>query len=104
MRWLACAAVFFPTTDCPMTTCPETSTNFVASLHDAYESLLKAGLLETWAAEAPLTETLPASRDFAALAHAHQEPPRAANNGGPWTTWLLLGGRGAGKTRLGAEW
>jgi phage terminase large subunit-like protein len=42
--------------------------------------------------------------DFIALAHPHQEPPRAANNGGPWTTWLMLGGRGAGKTRLGAEW
>nr|WP_246176740.1 terminase family protein [Parvibaculum sedimenti] len=23
---------------------------------------------------------------------------------GPWTTWLVLGGRGAGKTRSGAEW
>ena len=42
--------------------------------------------------------------DFATLAHAHQEAPPAANNGGPWTTWLALGGRGAGKTRLGAEW
>ncbi|MCF8478470.1 MAG: terminase family protein [Pseudolabrys sp.] len=42
--------------------------------------------------------------DFAVLAHAHQEPPRFANNGKPWTTWLMLGGRGAGKTRLGAEW
>jgi phage terminase large subunit-like protein len=43
-------------------------------------------------------------RDFVALAHTHQEPPLAANNGGPWTTWLMLGGRGAGKTRAGAEW
>src|SRR5581483_5671804 len=43
-------------------------------------------------------------RDFISLAHRHQEPPGAANNGGPWTTWLMLGGRGAGKTRLGAEW
>ena len=42
--------------------------------------------------------------DFITLAHAHQEPPLHANNGGPWTTWLMLGGRGAGKTRLGAEW
>ncbi len=42
--------------------------------------------------------------DFASLCHAHQEPPAAANNGKPWTTWLVLGGRGAGKTRLGAEW
>jgi len=22
----------------------------------------------------------------------------------PWTTWLFLGGRGAGKTRAGAQW
>jgi phage terminase large subunit-like protein len=43
-------------------------------------------------------------RDFVALAHRHQEPPLHANNGGPWTTWLMLGGRGAGKTRAGAEW
>ncbi|HEY1473371.1 MAG TPA: terminase family protein [Pseudolabrys sp.] len=42
--------------------------------------------------------------DFIALAHRHQEPPAFANNGGPWTTWLMLGGRGAGKTRAGAEW
>jgi phage terminase large subunit-like protein len=31
--------------------------------------------------------------------HQHQEPPS-----GDWTTWLVLGGRGAGKTRTGAEW
>jgi phage terminase large subunit-like protein len=43
-------------------------------------------------------------RDFITLAHRHQEPPAHANKGGPWTTWLMLGGRGAGKTRLGAEW
>ncbi|MDO9412288.1 MAG: terminase family protein [Pseudolabrys sp.] len=41
---------------------------------------------------------------FIVCAHAHQEPPLHANNGGPWTTWLMLGGRGAGKTRAGAEW
>ncbi len=29
-----------------------------------------------------------------------QRPPED----GPWMTWLLLGGRGAGKTRTGAEW
>jgi phage terminase large subunit-like protein len=31
--------------------------------------------------------------------HGHQTPPP-----GDWTTWLLIGGRGAGKTRSGAEW
>src|SRR5690606_27983127 len=29
----------------------------------------------------------------------HQLPPA-----GDWRTWLILGGRGAGKTRAGAEW
>ena len=43
-------------------------------------------------------------KDFGTLCHRHQEPPAAGNNGKPWTTWLMLGGRGAGKTRLGAEW
>ncbi|MFN0022661.1 MAG: glycoside hydrolase TIM-barrel-like domain-containing protein [Parvularculaceae bacterium] len=32
-------------------------------------------------------------------AHPHQRTPD-----GDWTVWLLLGGRGAGKTRSGAEW
>ncbi|MFZ1893635.1 MAG: terminase family protein, partial [Rhodoplanes sp.] len=31
-------------------------------------------------------------------------PPSCANGGGPWTTWLFLGGRGAGKTWAGARW
>ena len=38
------------------------------------------------------------------FAHPHQHPPPHAANGAPWLTWLLIGGRGAGKTRAGAEW
>jgi len=38
------------------------------------------------------------------FAHDHQRPPFAAQGGGDWTTWLLLGGRGAGKTHAGAAW
>ncbi|HEX7884281.1 MAG TPA: hypothetical protein VF499_16260 [Afipia sp.] len=38
------------------------------------------------------------------FAHDHQVPPKLAPNGQPWLTWLLIGGRGAGKTRAGAEW
>lgn len=34
-----------------------------------------------------------------AVAHAAQRPPAGA-----WSTWLFQGGRGAGKTRAGAEW
>ncbi|PZQ80513.1 MAG: ATP-binding protein [Ancylobacter novellus] len=33
-----------------------------------------------------------------------QLPPATAQGGGDWLTWLVLGGRGAGKTRAGAEW
>lgn len=29
----------------------------------------------------------------------HQLPPE-----GDWKTWVILGGRGAGKTKAGAEW
>ncbi|MEM9011802.1 MAG: terminase family protein [Pseudomonadota bacterium] len=36
---------------------------------------------------------------FEMWALAHQEPPRR-----DWQTWVILGGRGAGKTRAGAEW
>jgi phage terminase large subunit-like protein len=40
---------------------------------------------------------LPYLFDFWAL--GHQVPPA-----GDWRTWVILGGRGAGKTRAGAEW
>ncbi|MFZ0847198.1 MAG: terminase family protein [Pseudolabrys sp.] len=42
--------------------------------------------------------------DFGSLSHAHQKPPARANSGDDWLTWLILGGRGSGKTRAGAEW
>ncbi|MBR9843306.1 MAG: DNA-packaging protein [Rhodobacteraceae bacterium] len=40
---------------------------------------------------------LPYLFDF--WAYEHQLPPE-----GNWKTWVILGGRGAGKTRAGAEW
>lgn len=42
--------------------------------------------------------------DWLCWARDDQLPPQAAQGGGPWTTWLILGGRGSGKTRAGAEW
>ncbi|HEX5008317.1 MAG TPA: terminase family protein [Hyphomonadaceae bacterium] len=55
---------------------------------------------------APLTKPAdPAQVDgagqsvWAEIAHAAQLPPE-----GKWRTWLFQGGRGAGKTRAGAEW
>nr|WP_083649619.1 terminase family protein [Salaquimonas pukyongi] len=38
-------------------------------------------------------------RDWPVFLHDPQRPPE-----GDWRTWLALGGRGAGKTRTGAEW
>lgn len=52
-----------------------------------------------------LLKALPASAikswyfDWHFWARAHQKPPET-----DWRTWLLLGGRGCGKTRAGAEW
>lgn len=44
--------------------------------------------------------------DFRQWAHAGQvAPPASAGSGsGDWRTWVLMAGRGFGKTRAGAEW
>ena len=42
--------------------------------------------------------------NFGMYAHAYQQEPQIAQGGLPWVTWLLLGGRGAGKTLTGAMW
>lgn len=39
---------------------------------------------------------------FEFWAMPHQLPP--VRDGKPWKTWVCMGGRGAGKTRAGAEW
>jgi phage terminase large subunit-like protein len=75
-------------------------------LHAAFTRLSTLGLGAT-------TQFLVAQRphwnehfgtDFTSFAHDHQRAPERANSGDDWTTWLILGGRGAGKTRAGAEW
>jgi len=59
--------------------------------------------------ETPATDLLEWPRDVLEFMwrrvrplHDHQLPPERACD--DWTTWLVLGGRGAGKTRAGAEW
>jgi phage terminase large subunit-like protein len=61
-------------------------------------------LTEAYLNEVSLRTASRLHHDFAIFAHPHQEYGEAGNNGGPWITWLMLGGRGAGKTRTGAEW
>jgi len=42
--------------------------------------------------------------DWQVWARDDQLAPVVTESGGPWHTWLILGGRGSGKTRAGAEW
>lgn len=58
---------------------PETQKEFLDSLSDG-EILSLPYLFDFWAMD-------------------HQRPPE-----GDWRAWVILGGRGAGKTRAGAEW
>jgi phage terminase large subunit-like protein len=66
--------------------------------------LSEAGLTQAYLDETSLRTESRLHHDFAIFAHPHQEHRETGNNGGPWTTWLMLGGRGAGKTRAGSEW
>ncbi len=43
-------------------------------------------------------------KDWPLWARDDQTPPLPVNGEDPWRVWLILGGRGAGKTRTGAEW
>lgn len=56
-------------------------------------------MIETLLAGLTAAETERLSRDFPLFARPDQLPPQ-----GDWSTWLVMGGRGAGKTRTGAEW
>jgi len=42
--------------------------------------------------------------DWEVWARDDQLAPECDLQGRPWRTWLILGGRGSGKTRAGAEW
>jgi len=42
--------------------------------------------------------------DWQTWARDDQLPPERDAQGNIWRTWLILGGRGSGKTRAGAEW
>ena len=44
------------------------------------------------------------ARSFPEWAHGGQLVPAATASGADWRTWVLLAGRGFGKTRAGAEW
>ena len=45
-----------------------------------------------------------ANRHFPEWAHSGQIAPATCDDGSQWRTWVLMAGRGFGKTRAGAEW
>lgn len=63
----------------------------------------RAGLLKAALARLSDAEAAFLHADWLIWARGDQLPPEGFSEG-PWRTWLLLGGRGAGKTRAGAEW
>jgi len=82
---------------------PEISTSFDPNSRDAWRSLSakQRAYILTQLNERELGDI---NANWKLFAHDHQVPPPRAPNGAPWLTWLLIGGRGAGKTRAGAEW
>ena len=78
---------------------PETSTSSAENLLGALTRSSQAGLTAEALAQQNERWNDALSTDWPLYAHEHQRLPPGA-----WTTWLLLGGRGAGKTRAGAEW
>jgi phage terminase large subunit-like protein len=76
----------------------------IARLRRAFTALSAAQLTSAYVGEETVAALVRLDGDFASFAHAHQEHAETGNDGTPWTTWLILGGRGAGKTRIGAEW
>ena len=84
-------------------TSPETWPNSAASLREKLMRLSPSQANRFIESLAP-ADVLVVLADFFTFAHRHQRPPTFTPAGVPWTTWLILGGRGAGKTRAGAEW
>ncbi len=66
-----------------------------------YEALgaLSAAEAERLVRALPDAVVLAAAHDFEGWAHEGQRPPP-----GDWRVWVMLAGRGFGKTRAGAEW
>ena len=77
-------------------------TNSAAILRDALSGLIAEGTLKRFLSDLSADELTRLHYDFELWARDDQLPPGRAQGGALWTAWLMLGGRGAGKTRAGA--
>ena len=77
-------------------------TDSAAILRSAFSDSIRLGTLETFLGDLSAGELNRLHYDFELWARDDQLPPERAGGGAPWTVLLMLGGRGAGKTRAGA--
>ena len=63
-----------------------------------------ADLVKEVISELPPGEVKEFFRDWESWARDDQLSPGHLPSGDPWRVWMILGGRGSGKTRAGAEW
>lgn len=75
-----------------------------ATLRAALSCSIDRGTLDEFLAGLSAAELSFLHHDFELWARDDQLPPCGNRGAQTWTTWLMLGGRGAGKTRAGAEW
>ncbi len=76
----------------------------VATLRNAWNVSTRNGTLKQSLNELSLEELEHHLTDWPFWARPDQLPPESGAGPEAWRVWLILGGRGAGKTRAGAEW
>ncbi|MEA3042917.1 MAG: hypothetical protein QOH47_755 [Sphingomonadales bacterium] len=59
---------------------------------------------EEWVRRLGFTEADAFDRDWPTWAHDGQQAPVKCSDGSDWSTCVVMGGRGFGKTRAGSEW
>jgi phage terminase large subunit-like protein len=77
---------------------------FSATLWNALSASSAAGKLKQDLSEFTAEELRLILSHWPLWARDDQLPPATTEAGDAWRVWLILGGRGAGKTRAGAEW
>ncbi|MEZ5776029.1 MAG: terminase family protein [Hyphomicrobiaceae bacterium] len=73
-------------------------------MRDAFLGSASRAALDRLIAALDRDELVRLCHDWLVWARDDQLPAEAGGEAAAWRTWLLLGGRGAGKTRAGAEW
>lgn len=79
-------------------------TTCVSKLQNALNASTRSGQITDNLKALSAAEIEFIEKDWLLWARDDQLPPISLDSADPWRVWLILGGRGAGKTRTGAEW